>query len=100
MSRSVNSMQSCTCPPDNRNGLLKVHTVTLRAKHAAGPYVLRDFDITRLPDTPGELTSYGSAAVESFAVRGFPLDSYSNEPYVDPEAQQRADFLKKLAAGK
>lgn len=84
---------------DNRNGLLKVHTVTLRAKHAAGPYVLRDFDITRLPDTPGELTSYGSVAVESFAVKGFPLDSYSNEPYVDPEAQQRADFLKKLAAG-
>ena len=86
--------------PDNRSGLLKVHAVTLRAKQAAGPYVLKDFDITRMPDAPGDLTGFGSAAVESFAVRGFPLDSYSHEPYQDPEAEEKLAFLKKLAAGK
>ena len=53
-----------------------------------------------MPDAPGDLTGFGSAAVESFAVRGFPLDSYSHEPYQDPEAEEKLAFLKKLAAGK
>lgn len=78
-------------------GVLKVHAVTLRAKGAAGPYVLRDIDITRLPAEPGEPAGYGSAAAPTFAVRGFPLDSYSQEAYVDPAAQERLEFLKKLA---
>lgn len=76
---------------------LKVHAVTLRAAGAAGPYLLRDVDITRLPDQPGDATGYGSAAVTTFAVRGFPLDAYSNESWEDPEARQRLAFLKKLA---
>ena len=53
-----------------------------------------------MPDSPGKLTSFGSAASESFAVRGFPLDSYSHEPYQDPAAEEKLAFLKKLAAEK
>ena len=86
--------------PEIKSGLLKVHAVTLRAKRAAGSYILRDFDISRMPDSPGKLTSFGSAASESFAVRGFPLDSYSHEPYQDPAAEEKFAFLKKLAAEK
>jgi len=89
-----------TLSPDNKSGLLKVHAATLRAKQAAGPYLLKDFDITRLPDSAGELTTYGSSKIISFAVRGFPLDSYSNEPYNDPAAQQKLEFLQKLATAK
>lgn len=83
-----------------RVGLMKVHAVTLRAKGAAGPYVLRDIDISRQPDQPGDATGYGTTAAESFTVRGFPLASYSSEPWQDPAAQQRLDFLKKLADAK
>lgn len=75
---------------------MKVHAVTLRAAGEAGPYVLRDIDITRLPDQPGQPTGYGSAAADMFAVRGFPLASYTNEPWEDPEARQRTEFLRKL----
>lgn len=89
-----------TLSPDHKSGLLKVHAATLRAKQAAGPYLLKDFDITRLPDTAGELTTYGSSKVKSFAVSGFSLDSYSNEPYNDPAAQQKLEFLQKLATAK
>lgn len=85
---------------DQATGLLKVHAVTLRAKGAAGPYVLRDIDITRLSAHPGEPSGHGSSAAETFAVRGFPLDSYSNEPWQDPVAQQRLEFLEKMAAAK
>lgn len=86
--------------PDSPSGLLKVHAVTLRAKRSAGPYVLKDFDITRLSDVAGDLTGFGSASAESFAVRGFPLDSYSHEPYQDPDVEEKLAFLKKLAIGK
>ncbi|MCC2638475.1 MAG: hypothetical protein K0Q68_2194 [Moraxellaceae bacterium] len=77
--------------------MMKVHAVTLRAAGEAGPYVLRDIDITRLPDQPGQPTGHGSAAAATFAVRGFPLDAYSNEPWEDPEARQRLEFLQKMA---
>jgi hypothetical protein len=87
-----------TLSPQNNSGLLKVHAATLRAKQAAGPYVLKDFDIARMSDVPGELTTYGSSKFESFAVRGFALSSYSNEPYYDPAVQQKLEFLQKLAA--
>lgn len=76
--------------------MLKVHAVTLRAAGEPGPYVLRDIDITRLPDQPGQPTGHGSAAAGTFAVRGFPLDAYSNEPWEDPEARQRTEFLRKM----
>jgi hypothetical protein len=84
--------------PDD--GVLKVHAVTLREKGEAGPYLLRDIDVTRIPDQPGEPTRYGTAAAESFAVRGYPLDAYSNEPWEDPAARQRLEFLQKLSGEK
>lgn len=36
-------------------------------------------------------------AAATFAVRGFPLAAYSNEPWEYPEARQRQEFLQKLA---
>ena len=86
-----------TLSPTQKTGLLKVHAATLRAKQAASSYLLKDVDITRLPDNAGELTSYGSSVASSFAVRAFPLESYSHEPYNDPAAQQKLAFLQKLA---
>lgn len=79
---------------------LKVHAVTLRAKGDAGPYVLRDIDITRAPDAPGDATGYGSSAADRYDVRGFPLAAYSEEAWVDPANEQRQKFLEKLANAK
>lgn len=84
----------------NSAGLLKAHAVTLRAKEAAGPYVLRDVDITRLPDKPGDVSGHGSAVSHEFEVRGFPLDAYSHEPYEDPATKQRLEFLQKMVGAK
>ena len=79
------------------SGLLKVHAVTLRAQDAAGPYQLKDINIVRSPERPGVATGYGSAEAEAYQVNGFSLDSYSDADYVDPQTQQRLEFLDRLA---
>lgn len=81
----------------NSSGLLKVHAETLRSKGFAGPYVLKDFNVTRSPSAPGDLTGYGSSKEESFVIQGFDLDSYSREAYEDQQSQQRLQFLQKMA---
>ena len=78
-------------------GLIKIHASTLRSKGFEGPYVLRDFDITRGPAKPGDKTGYGLSESEEFSVQGFDLNSYSREPYHDPKNQQRLEFLQKMA---
>lgn len=83
--------------PDQPSGQLKVHSETLRAMQAPGPYVLTDFNIIRSPSWPGDIGGYGSASQATFDVGGFSLDAYSSEPYVDEQAQQRLDFLENLA---
>lgn len=78
-------------------GLLKIHASTLRSKGYEGPYVLKDFDITRGPAKPGDRTGYGASVAKEFSVQGFDLNSYSHEPYHDPKSQQRLEFLQKMA---
>lgn len=83
---------------DSENeGVLKIHASTLRSKGFAGPYLIKDFDITRGPARPGDKTGYGSSEKEEFSVQGFDLNSYSHEPYHDPKNQQRLEFLQKMA---
>ena len=77
-------------------GMMKVHAVTLREKGIAGPYVLTDMNVMRMPSGPGEQTQYGSASAKSYPVAGFPLTMYSDEDYQDPAAQQRIKFLEAL----
>ena len=78
-------------------GLLKVHAETLRSKGFAGPYLLKDFNITRSPSAPGEQTGYGTSKSESYDIQGYDLDSYSREKYEDKHSQQRLQFLQKMA---
>ncbi len=82
----------------NVTGILKVHGTTLIEQNLPGPYVLTDINLMRMPAAPGEQTRYGSSQAESYPVNGFPLDSYSDEPYQDPATQQRLEFLEKLSA--
>ncbi|MEE4251495.1 MAG: hypothetical protein V2I38_12965, partial [Alcanivoracaceae bacterium] len=78
-------------------GLLKAHATTLREKDIAGPYLLTDINVMRMPSAPGEQTGYGSTSQASYPVSGFPLTSYSDEPYEDPATQQRIRFLEALS---
>jgi hypothetical protein len=78
-------------------GLLKAHATTLREKNNAGPYVLTDINVMRMPSAPGEQTRYGSTKQTSYPVAGFPLTSYSDQPYEDPATQQRIKILEALS---
>ena len=79
------------------SGLLKIHASTLRSKGLVGPYILRDFNITRGPSRPGDKTGYGKSEKPSFTVQGFDFSLYSQESYEDPKNQQRLEFLQKMA---
>ncbi len=81
----------------NSSIAFKVHSSLLRAANTAGPYVLKDFNITKVPTVPGDKTQYGFSEKESYEVNGFALDEYSDEPYVNEANVQRLQFLQKLS---
>jgi len=96
--RPVSHLNSVVLLKDgNTSGLLKVHATTLRNQGFAGPYILKDFDITRGPAGPGQSTHYGNSAQPQFSVNGFDLSFYSDEEYSNPKNQQRLEFLKTMA---
>ena len=76
--------------------VLKAHASLLRESQDAGPYMLKEFNITKVPAKPGDKTEYGYSEKESYSVKGQSLDLYSDEPYEDEANQQRLEFLKKL----
>ena len=77
--------------------LLKVHSQILRDRQAPGPYILREFNITKLPSIPGEITKYAASNVDQIEVDGFELNLYDDTPYVNEEAKKHLEFLKQLA---
>jgi hypothetical protein len=81
----------------NSNIAFKVHSSLLRAAGDAGPYVLKDFNITKVPSHPGDKTQYGFSQEKSYKVNGFALQDYSTQPYVNGANVQRLQFLKKLS---
>ncbi len=88
-----------TLTREDNEGLVRVHAATLRAKGSPGPYLLKDINITMPPPGPGDTTGYASSTAESFIIRGCDLDRYSDEPYENPQNNQRLEFLQKMAAG-
>lgn len=82
----------------NSTGLLRVHSSVLREVQQAGPYLLTDINLMRMPAAPGDPTRYGSSVAEQYQVGGFALDAYSDEPFQDPAAQQRLEFLERLSS--
>ena len=77
---------------------LRVHVVTLKDKQAAGPYVLKDILVQRLPDELGGDSAYGAAPADAeYKIKGFALDRYSQEKFTDPVLQEKLNFLEQLA---
>ncbi|MCG8673353.1 MAG: hypothetical protein MI867_28445, partial [Pseudomonadales bacterium] len=83
---------------DNNQGLLKVHSATLHAKQASGPYLVKNFTIIRQPSFPGDKTSYGSSLFAEHEIKGFELSEYSDNQYQNPNATQSLVFLEKLSS--
>lgn len=82
------------------NGILtlRAHIRALKVKGDAGPYLLKDLLITRMPSAPDFVSTYGHSLQPAYPVNGFPLGSYNDEPYIDNEAQERLEFLRGLVS--
>ena len=78
---------------------LKVHRVALQAKGDAGPYLLKDLMLRKLPDKPGDRTLFGPVDKKAFHVNGFPFSDYSQAPYTDPMRKARLEFLRHAQPG-
>jgi len=78
---------------------LKVHRVALQAKGNAGPYLLKDLMLRKLPDKPGDRTLFGPVDKKAFQVQGFPFSDYSQMPYTDPMRKARLEFLRHAQPG-
>ena len=78
---------------------MKVHAVALFHKNAPGPYILKDFSVTRVP-APGKMLEYGSSDVESFNIPAHSLNLYTQREYEDDLNKERLEFLQKLSKPK
>ena len=81
---------------ESERGVMKAHRVTLEASGSEGPYLLSDVTLTRVPSRPGEPLAYGTAPARAWSVSGHEFDQYSDEPFLDPKAEQRLQFIESL----
>lgn len=75
---------------------LRAHIAALKAGGDEGPYLLKDFRIERAAEAGESADLPGSAPKQQYAVEGFSFSSYTDLPYEDPLAEERAEFLEKL----
>ncbi|MAM86608.1 MAG: hypothetical protein CME36_04755 [unclassified Hahellaceae] len=75
---------------------LRAHIAALKASGDEGPYLLKDFRIERAAEDGESADLPGSAPKQQYAVEGFSFSSYTDLPYEDPLAEERAEFLEKL----
>lgn len=81
------------------NTTLKAHRAALQETGNAGPYVLKDLMIRKLPDKPGDRTLFGPTNPKKFPVQGFPFNQYSQQPWTDPMTKARLEFLRSAQPG-
>ncbi|MDX1696283.1 MAG: hypothetical protein R3208_21135 [Ketobacteraceae bacterium] len=61
---------------------LQAHIAALKIAGSEGPYVLKDFALTRKPSPPNYVTERGSVIPSSVAIPQFPFTEYNDIPYV------------------
>ena len=77
---------------------LKAHIAALKAGGDEGPYMLKDIWLKKLPDRPGQKTAYGDSSQDDYPVEGFPFSDFADKEYVDPMAEERLKFLRKMGS--
>lgn len=76
---------------------LRAHGSVLAGKQVKGKLQLRHLQIRRLPAQPGDRTDYGFGPDEGYSFTPPDLGSLTDTPASDPESEQRAALLQKLA---
>jgi len=76
---------------------LRAHGSVLAGKNLKGKLQLRHLQIRRLPAQPGDRTDYGYGPDEGYTFTPPDLESLTDTPASDPESEQRAALLQKLA---
>lgn len=76
---------------------LKAHGTVLASKTLNGPLHLRNLQIRQLPAQPGERTHYGYGPKGGYTFEPPDLDALQDTPAPNPESEQRAVLLKRLA---
>ncbi|MCR8915772.1 hypothetical protein FDP08_03655 [Marinobacter panjinensis] len=76
---------------------LKAHGSVLANREITGELELRNLQIRRLPARPGDRTDYGFGPEEGYSFSPPDLDGLTDSPASDPESEQRAALLQKLA---
>ncbi len=75
---------------------LNAHIAALKRQGSEGPYILRSVRLHRGAEIGEALDAPGNSLQRQYTVQGFPFTAYSDEPYVDPIAQERLEFLRDL----
>lgn len=76
---------------------LKAHGSVLADREITGELELRNLQIRRLPAKPGDRTDYGFGPEEGYSFSPPDLDGLTDSPASDPESEQRAALLQRLA---
>ncbi len=76
---------------------LRAHGSVLAGEQVEGKLQLRHLQIRRLPAQPGDRTDYGFGPDEGYSFTPPDLESLTDTPASDPESEQRAALLQKLA---
>ncbi|MFN2361308.1 MAG: hypothetical protein ABR522_09580 [Marinobacter sp.] len=76
---------------------LKAHGSVIANREITGELELRNLQIRRLPAKPGDRTDYGFGPDEGYTFSPPDLDGLTDSPASDPESEQRAALLQRLA---
>lgn len=76
---------------------LRAHGSVLAGKDVDGKLQIRHLQIRRLPAQPGDRTDYGFGPDEGYSFTPPDLESLTDTPASDPESEQRAALLQRLA---
>ena len=75
--------------------ILKAHITALQQAGDAGPYLLKNIWVERIPDDFDEPRGYGKAS-RDYGVNGYSFDQYEQIEYSEPQEQQKLKILEGL----
>lgn len=76
---------------------LRAHGSVMAGAEVDGKLQIRHLQIRRLPALPGDRTDYGFGPDEGYSFTPPDLESLTDTPASDPESEQRAALLQRLA---
>jgi len=77
---------------------LQAHAQALRAAGSEGPYILRSVRGYRGAERGETFDKPTDTLLPEYPVLGYSFDQYDQSEYVDPQAEERAEFLRELGS--